>query len=147
MFEKSLYTWHLFHHTAWLWYNIIPKHFKIWNRTGSSIREIWTNDMTGSYTCQYHHISQRFETGSCGKLYICLKRELSHDKAHASWCQPTSASLNSYKNTGWNDFIARSLLWSNVVECVSRSSADHFRTDLCSDFNGSRNSSTHHCSG
>jgi hypothetical protein len=43
-----------------------------------------------------------------------------------------SALPNTCTNTGWNDFITRSLLWSNMVECITQSSAEHF-TDLCSD--------------
>jgi len=44
-----------------------------------------------------------------------------------------SVSLSSIINTGQNDFITRSLLWSNTVKCTTPSSADHFRTDSCSD--------------
>ena len=44
-----------------------------------------------------------------------------------------SVSLSLITNTGQNDFITSSLLWSNMVKCSTPSSADHFRTDLCGD--------------
>ena len=43
-----------------------------------------------------------------------------------------SVSLSSITNAGQNDFITRSLLWSNMVKCTP-SSADHFCTDLHGD--------------
>ena len=42
-----------------------------------------------------------------------------------------SVPLSSITNTGQNDFIIRSLLWSNLVKCSTPSSADHLHTDLC----------------
>lgn len=74
---------------------------------------------------------------------IQLKRGLPHYKAHASWNRLTSALPHTCTNNGWNYFITRSLLCSDVVEYITQSSADHLHTDL---FNGSRNSSTHYCS-
>ena len=44
-----------------------------------------------------------------------------------------SASLSSITNTGQNDFITRSPLWSNTVKCSTQSLADRFHTDLCAD--------------
>ena len=44
-----------------------------------------------------------------------------------------SVSLSSITNTGQNDFITRSLLWSNMVKCTTPGSADCFRMDLCGD--------------
>jgi len=44
-----------------------------------------------------------------------------------------SVSLSAITNTGQNDFITKSLLWSNMVKCSTPSSADHFCTDLCGD--------------
>jgi len=40
-----------------------------------------------------------------------------------------SRSLSSITNTGQNDFITRSLMWSNMVKCSTPSSADRFRTE------------------
>jgi len=42
-------------------------------------------------------------------------------------------SLSSITNTCQNDFITRSLLWSNMVKCSTPGSADCCRTDLCGD--------------
>jgi len=44
-----------------------------------------------------------------------------------------SVSLSSITNTGQNDFITRSLLWSNMVKCSTPSSTDCFHTDLRGD--------------
>ena len=44
-----------------------------------------------------------------------------------------SVSLSSITNTGQNDFITRSLPWSNTVTCSTPSSSDCFHTDLCGD--------------
>ena len=44
-----------------------------------------------------------------------------------------SASLSSITNTGLNDFITRSLLWSNMVKHSTPRSADCFCMDLCGD--------------
>ena len=44
-----------------------------------------------------------------------------------------SVSLSSVTNTGQNDFIISSLLWSNIVKCSTPSSADRFCMDLCGD--------------
>ena len=44
-----------------------------------------------------------------------------------------SVSLSSITNTGQNDFITRSLLWSNKAKCSTPSSADCFRKDLRGD--------------
>jgi len=44
-----------------------------------------------------------------------------------------SVSLSSVTNTGQNDFIIRSLLWSNMVKCSTPSSADRFCMDFCGD--------------
>ena len=44
-----------------------------------------------------------------------------------------SVSLSSITNTGQNDFITRSLLWSNIVKGSTLASADRFCTDLCGD--------------
>jgi len=41
--------------------------------------------------------------------------------------------LSSITNTGQNDFISRSFLWSNMVKCSTASSADHFCMDLYGD--------------
>ena len=84
---------------------------------------------------------KHFKIGSCSKLYIHLKRELSHETTlpeiipttkHMLCCL-MSISLSSITNIGQNDFITRSLLWSNMVKCSTPSSADCFRTDLCGD--------------
>jgi hypothetical protein len=109
---------------------------------------MWGNGMTDSYTCQYHHISQCFKTGSWSKLYIHLKREIPQEKAYALCHCLMSALLSTYTDTGWNDFITRSLLWSNTVDCITQSSTDHFHTDFCIDCSveASLKSSTLHCS-
>ena len=60
-------------------------------------------------------------------------RNHSNNKTHALWHSLVSVLLSSVTNTGQNDFITRSLLWSNMVKCSTPSSADHFRTDLCGD--------------
>ena len=80
--------------------------------------------------------------GSCSKLHTDLKRELSYEARHPV-INPTKhmlcggslmpVLLSSITNTGQNDFITRSLLWSNMVKCSTPSSADHFRTDLWDD--------------
>ena len=44
-----------------------------------------------------------------------------------------SVSPSSLTNTGQNDFITRSLLWSNMVKCSTPSSANCFYTNLCGD--------------
>jgi len=44
-----------------------------------------------------------------------------------------SVLLSSITNTGQNDFITRSLLWSNMVKCSIPSSVDRFCIDLCGD--------------
>jgi len=44
-----------------------------------------------------------------------------------------SVSLSSITNTGQNNFITRSLLWSNMVKCSTPGSADCFHMDLCGD--------------
>ena len=44
-----------------------------------------------------------------------------------------SVSLSSITNTGQNDFITRSLLISNMVQCNTPSYTDCFRMDLCGD--------------
>jgi len=44
-----------------------------------------------------------------------------------------SVLLSSVTNTGQNDFIIRSLLWSNMVKCSTPASADCFCMDLCGD--------------
>ena len=90
-----LLKWHLLHNpiVAWLWYN--NSTFNTFNTTNSSIKEIWTNDITGSYT-YYHHVwwvvlhlkcvtrilfspKKTFLIRSWSKLHIHLKRELSHE--------------------------------------------------------------------
>ena len=85
---------------------------------------------------------KHFKIGSCNKLHINLKRELSHE----TWLPeiiPTTKHvlgdslmlllLISITNTGQNDFITRSLLWSNTVKWSNPSSVDHCHTDLCGD--------------
>jgi len=57
-------------------------------------------------------------------------RNHSNNKAHALWHSLMSVSLNSITNTGQNDFITMSLLWSNIVKCSTPSSADCFHTGL-----------------
>jgi len=42
-----------------------------------------------------------------------------------------SVLLSSITNTGQNDFITRSLLWSNMVKCSTPGSAYCFCMDLC----------------
>jgi len=44
-----------------------------------------------------------------------------------------SVTLRSITNTGQNDLITTSLLWSNMVKCSTPSSADCFPTDSCGD--------------
>jgi len=69
------------------------------------------------------------------RTFLCDKttRNHSNNKAHALWHSLMSVSLHSITNTGQNDFITRSLLWSNMVKRSTPSSADRFRTDLCGD--------------
>ena len=44
-----------------------------------------------------------------------------------------AVSLSSITNAGQNNFITRSLLWSNMVQCSTPSSVDCFHTDSCGD--------------
>ena len=86
---------------------------------------------------------KHFKIGSWSKLHIHLKkrtfpwhkatRNHSNNKAHALWHSLMSVSLSSITNTGQNDFITKSLLWSNMVKCSTPSSADRFSMDLCGD--------------
>ena len=99
------------------------------------------------HVCQYHHISQCFKTGSWSKLPIQLKRKLPHKKAHALWHCLRSALPNTCTNTGWNDFITKSVLWSNMVECSTQELCWLLPHRLVQRlFNGSRNTSTYYCS-
>jgi len=74
---------------------------------------------------------KHFKTGSCSKLHIHLKTELSHETRLPEFIPTTrhmlcdslmSVSLSSITNTGQNDFISRSFLWSNMVKCSTASS-------------------------
>jgi len=86
---------------------------------------------------------KHFKIGSSSKLHIHLKRELSLEtmlseiipttKHMLFWHSLMSVSLSSITNTGQNDFITRSLLWSNMVKCSTPSSAERFCIDLCGD--------------
>ncbi len=60
-------------------------------------------------------------------------RNHSNNKAYALWQCLMSASLSSITNTGQNDFITRSPLWSNMVKYNTQSSTDRFRKDFCGD--------------
>ena len=60
-------------------------------------------------------------------------RNHSNNKEHALWHRPMSVLLSSITNTGQNDFITRSILWSSMVMCSTPSSADCFHMALCGD--------------
>jgi len=60
-------------------------------------------------------------------------RNHSNNKARALWHNLKSVSLNSITNTGQNNFITRSLLWSNMVKCSTPSSTDCFHMEMCGD--------------
>ena len=75
-------------------------------------------------------------------MHIHLKRELSHETRLSDIIPTTkymlcdslmSVSVSSITKTGQNDFITRSLLWSNMVKCSTPSSADCFHMNLCGD--------------
>lgn len=69
------------------------------------------------------------------------KRTYSDDKAGENHCKSKalatgcfgSASLGSFTNTGRNDFIALSYMWSNMVEHLLPSSTGRYCTNLHGD--------------
>jgi len=73
---------------------------------------------------------KHFKLTSFSKLHIHPKREFPMRQGNHSLI---SVSLSSVTNTGQNDFIISSLLWSNMVKCSTPSSADRFCMDLCGD--------------
>jgi len=135
--------WHLLHKptVAGLWCNTIPHLIHVTSLTvPSNNMQQWHNWQLHQH---YHHVwrvdlhlecvtrilfrpQKHFMIESCSRLQTHLKRELSHEKRlpeiilttkHILCDSLVSVSLSSITNTGQNDFITRSLLWSNTVKC------------------------------
>jgi hypothetical protein len=111
----------------------------VWLNSGITEYLIVSRYETPSNIITFHNVSRQAAEVNCNSSE---KRTSSWDST-CLWHCLMSALLSTYTNTGWNDFITRPLLWSNMVECITQISADHFYTDLHSDCSMESATATH----